>query len=271
MQQILENIEQELKLRNYSLKTRISYLRCLREYFIFIKKDYSKINENLVRKFLLLKQERKYAPQTINLYLNAIKFYYREIIKPPTLINLKFAKTNKRLPVILSREEINLIINSIKNKQHQLMISLAYGSGLRVSEIVNLKVKDIDLKQLLIHIKQGKGQRDRITILPQSISNKIKKLLILKDKDEYVFETQREDKYSVRTPQLIFLKSLRKTGIKKEATFHSLRHSFATHLLENGTDIRHIQKLLGHRNIRTTQIYTQVTNLQLQNIKSPLK
>jgi len=270
MQQILNNIEQELKLRNYSPKTRKSYLKCIRDYFLFIKKDYLKINKDRIKKFLLLKQEKNYAPQTINLYLNAIKFYYREIVRSPILIDLKFAKINRRLPVVLSREEINLIISCLNNKQHKLIISLAYGSGLRVSEVVDLKTKDIDLAQLLIHIKQSKGKQDRITILPKSISKEIGKILALKDKNDYVFETQRGGKYSVRTPQLIFFNALKKSGIKKDATFHSLRHSFATHLLENGTDVRYIQKLLGHKNIRTTQIYTQVTNPQLQNIKSPL-
>lgn len=270
MQQILNKVEQELKLRNYSPKTIKSYLACLKDYFNFAKNDLSSVNENSIKKFLLLKQGKDYAPQTINLHLNSIKFYYREIVKSPIPINLKFAKTSRRLPVVLSRKEIKSIIDCVNNKQHQLIISLAYGSGLRVSEVTNLKVKDIDSDQLIIHIKQSKGQRDRITILPQSISNKIKKILALKNRNDYVFETQKGGKYSVRTPQLIFFKSLRKADIKKDATFHSLRHSFATHLLENGTDVRYIQKLLGHKNIRTTQIYTQVTNPQLYNIKSPL-
>jgi len=151
-----------------------------------------------------------------------------------------------------------------------LIISLSYGAGLRISEAQNLKVKDIDFDELTIHIKNAKGKKDRITILPEKIKNDLQKALSFKDQNDFIFESERGGKLSTRTLQKIFEKALMKTGIKKPATFHSLRHSFATHLLENGTDIRYVQELLGHQNIRTTQIYAHVTNPNLKNIKSPL-
>jgi site-specific recombinase XerD len=150
------------------------------------------------------------------------------------------------------------------------MLSLAYGSGLRVSEIVCLKVKDLNLDELTLFVRQAKGRKDRLTILPGKIITELKQFISDKDANDYVFASIRGGKLTSRTAQKIFEHGLIKSGIKKDATFHSLRHSFATHLLENGTDVRYVQELLGHQNIKTTQIYTKVTSQKLKNIKSPL-
>ncbi|MCK4520767.1 tyrosine-type recombinase/integrase [Candidatus Parcubacteria bacterium] len=269
-QKYLEQTRRELKLRNYSFKTIKAYLGCLKEYFDFKKFNLEKIDEENIKQFLLNKQDKNYSSQTINLYLNAIKFFYREVLKIPEKINLKFAKRSKKLPIVLSREEIENIIESIKNPKHKLIISLAYGAGLRISEVISLKVKDVDLEELTIHLKNAKGKKDRITIFPEKIRRDIQGLIARKNSDDYLFESERGGKLTERTAQKVFENALRGTGIKKDATFHSLRHSFATHLLENGVDVRYVQELLGHQNIRTTQIYTQVTNPKLKNIKSPL-
>jgi len=183
---------------------------------------------------------------------------------------LKFAKRSKKLPIVLSREEIKNIIDATRNPKHKLIISLAYGAGLRISEVVNLKLKDIDFNELTIHLKNAKGKKDRITIFPEKIKNDLQNLIASKNSDDYVFESERGGKLTERTAQKVFENALRGASIKKDATFHSLRHSFATHLLENGVDVRYVQELLGHQNIRTTQVYTQVTNPKLKNIKSPL-
>ncbi|MBM3205871.1 integrase, partial [Candidatus Shapirobacteria bacterium] len=153
MQEYLEKTRQELRLRNYSFKTIKTYLSCLREYFDFKKSDLEKIDEEKIKQFLLNKQDKNYSSQTVNLYLNAIKFFHREVLKIPQKINLKFAKRSKKLPIILSREEIKNIIESIRNPKHKLIISLAYGAGLRISEVVNLKVKDVNLEELTIPLK----------------------------------------------------------------------------------------------------------------------
>jgi len=269
MQEYLEKTRQELKLRNYSFKTIKAYLCCLREYFDFKKFNLEKIDEEKIKEFLLNKQSKNYSSQTINLYLNAIKFFYYEVLKIPQKINLKFAKRSKKLPIVLSREEIKNIIYVIRNPKHKLIISLAYGAGLRISEAVNLKVKDINLEELTIHLKNAKGKKDRITIFPEKIKNDLQSLIAGKNMDDCLFESERGGKLTERTVQKVFENALRVAGIKKDATFHSLRHSFATHLLENGVDVRYVQELLGHQNIRTTQIYTQVTNPRLKNIKSP--
>lgn len=270
MQNYLEKTRMELKLRNYSPRTVSAYIGCLEDYFSFFNKDPSNYNEEKIKEYLLQKQDKDNSSQTINLHLNAIKFFYREILKIYQKIDLKFAKTSQRLPIVLSREEINRIIESIRNKKHQLMISLAYGAGLRVGEVVNMRVRDVLLEELVLCVRQGKGKKDRMTVFSEKLKPELYFLTADRSGNEYLFESNRGGKLTERSAQKIFDNALSATGIKKSATFHSLRHSFATHLLENGVDVRYVQELLGHANIRTTQIYTHVTNPAIRNIKSPL-
>lgn len=270
MQEQLEQTERELKIRNYSGKTIKSYLYGLREYFTYKKRGIENLDTENIKDFLLSCQNKGVSAQTRNLFLNAIKFYYRNVVNVSGKIEIRSAKKSKSLPVVLSRNEIKEILEATVNLKHRLLLSLAYGAGLRVSEVVNLRVQDIDLQELTIHIKQAKGKKDRITVFPEKLASGIRNLIAGKGKNDFVFESERGGKLSTRTAQKVFQNSLKKTGIKKDATFHSLRHSFATHLLENGVDLRYVQELLGHRNIRTTQQYTQVTNPKLKNIKSPL-
>lgn len=270
MQTELIRTEQELRLRNYSRKTIKSYLYGLKAFFMYKATTKSDNDSDNIRNFLLSCEKKKISPQSRNLILNAIKFYYREIIRHPQKIHIRNARMPNKLPVVLSRAEISKLIDSAKKPKHKLLLALSYGAGLRVSEAINLKVRDLQFDELTIHIKQAKGQKDRISVIPESIVNNLTNLIAGKEKNEYVFESERGGILSTRTAQKIFETALKTSGIKKDATFHSLRHSFATHLLENGTDIRFVQELLGHQNIRTTQRYTQVTNPQLRNIKSPL-
>lgn len=179
-------------------------------------------------------------------------------------------KKQKNLPIILSKNQINLIINSISNQKHKLMLSISYGAGLRVSELVNLKVEDINIKELTVHIKTKKGQKDRISIIPEKIISDLEEIINKKSKNDYLFSNEHGKKITTRTAQKVFENALKITNIKKELSFHSLRHSFAAHLLENCVDMQCIQSLLGHKNIRTTQIYKQVSSPKLKNIKSPL-
>jgi site-specific recombinase XerD len=268
-QEQLQKTKEEMALRYYSPKTSLSYLRCLTEFFRQIGPDI-RFDLAKIRAFLLLKQGRGYSPQTVNLFHNAIKFYYQEVAKITEKISLKFAKRSLKLPVVLRKEEIERIINATKNFKHKLLLSLSYGAGLRVSEIINLKVKDLDFDSLTITIHAGKGNKDRLTIFPAKLKNDLQRFILGKNNDELIFESERGGKLTVRTAQKVFENSLKRAAINKDATFHSLRHSFATHLLEHGTDIRYIQELLGHQNIRTTQIYTHVAKNNLANIKSPL-
>lgn len=271
LQDLLNKIEIELKLRNYSKKTIKSYLSCISDYCKHTKTVHKDPEIAVIKQYLLKKYDKGQSPQTINLHLNAIKYLYREIFKSNIKIDLKFAKISKKLPVVLSKSEIEKIIQSIDNQKHRLLISLSYGAGFRISEAINLKTKDLNLEELTIHIKSAKGDKDRITVFPEKLRTALQKEIGLKSPNDYVFSSNRGGKLTERSAQKIFENALQKTGIKKGATFHSLRHSFATHLLENGVDVRYVQELLGHANIRTTQIYTKVTNPSLKRIKSPLE
>ena len=266
----IERTKDELRLRGYSQSTAKNYGECLKRYFLFKRGLSEEIEFENIRDFLILKQKEGAAEQTINSYLNAIKFFYREIVGFKGKIYFKTVKKSKKLPIVLSRKEIERLILTIKNNKHRLMIALSYGTGLRVSETISLKVGNIDFGEMTIHIKSAKGKKDRISILSEKIVSELKSFVKGKNGESLVFESERGGKLNTRTAQVVFVKALKKARIKKPATFHSLRHSFATHLLENGTDIRYVQELLGHSNIRTTQRYTQVTNPRLKNIKSPL-
>ena len=266
----LKKLEDELRLRNYSPKTVKSYISCVAEYLRAKQSDLDLVDVNFIKEYLLSKIDKGASSQTVNQSLQAINFFYWNVLKFRGKIDIKFAKTPSKLPVVLSRDEIKSMLAAIGNEKHNLMVALAYSGGLRVSEVVNLKIKDIYLSELIIHIKGAKGDKDRITVFPEKLKAVIEKLTAGKNLNDYVFASERGGKLTERTAQKVFENALRKVDIKKDATFHSLRHSFATHLLENGVDVRYVQELLGHANIRTTQIYTKVTNPSLRNIKSPL-
>lgn len=270
MQKILKQVEKELKIRDYSPKTIKSYLYGLKKYFSFKKTNLRTLNIENIKQFLLSVKKDDISARTRNLYLNAIKFYYRNVVETKRKIDIPSAKKPKKLPVVLSRKEIKKLIKKTNNKKHRILLSLAYGAGLRVSEAVSLKINQINLEELTIHIKNSKGKKDRLTIFPEELKTDLKNLIAGKDKNDFVFSSQRGGRLATRTAQKVFQDPMKKAAIKKDASFHSLRHSFATHLLENGVDIRYVQELLGHQNIRTTQRYTQVTNPKLKNIKSPL-
>lgn len=271
MQDYLLQLTRELQQRNYSPRTVEIYSNCLRFFLKWLNYDASKISREKVLDFVLYLQKQNKAPKTVNLYKEVIKFFCRQILKISLGQEIKLSKEPKKLPVVLSRFEIQRILDNTTNNKHKTLLSLAYGAGLRVWEIFYLRVGDINLDQKTIHIKSAKGQKDRITILPDKIIDDIKQLMEGKSYDDPVFHSEQwGGPLTKRSAQNVFHYALKKAWIQKKASFHSLRHSFATHLLENWTDIRYIQSLLGHTNIKTTQIYTQVATHHLQHIQSPL-
>lgn len=269
-QNLIEIITQEMKLRNYSKKTLDAYTRIIKELYAFAKKPLREISRDELRQYLLTVEKRGLSSQTISLAANAINFLYTQIYKKDDFEKFHHPKNPKRLPVVLNRSEIESILNQTDNLKHKTILGLAYAAGLRVSEVVNLRVQDVDCDAKVIVVRQGKGKKDRITVLSERLIDDVHSLIANKPGTTYVFESERGGKLTIETAQRIFYQCLRKSGVRKPATFHSLRHSFATHLLENGVDVRYVQELLGHQNIRTTQIYTHVTNPAIKNIKSPL-
>ncbi len=197
---------------------------------------------------------------------------YRYILERDDIeIKLSRPKKQKKLPTVLSSEEVSKILNELKNEKHQAIMYLIYSSGLRIGEAINLRVTDIDSQRMLIRVRQGKGRKDRYTVLSQVALEVLRKYSKKYRPFDWLFPGGDIGSHiSERTVQKIFERAKESAGIKKEATVHTLRHSFATHLLEGGTDLRFIQELLGHSSSKTTEIYTHVTERSVRSIQSPL-
>ena len=266
----LLNLKNQLKLRNYSPKTCNAYININMRFLEWLGKSPKVVNNNDIKRYLEDLRHRGASASTLSVNLNALKFYYQKVLKRKFFVDIKHPKKPQTLPVVLNLGEVSILLNAVTNQKHRLALSLMYGSGLRVAEVVKLKVKDLDFERKTIHIKSGKGNKDRITILSPKLVRVLKVFLINKQAEDYVIAGRHERALSTRSLQKVFAQALKNCQVKKSATCHSLRHSFATHLLENGTDIRYIQKLLGHKKLETTQIYTQVTNKALENLISPL-
>ncbi|MDD5731679.1 MAG: tyrosine-type recombinase/integrase [Patescibacteria group bacterium] len=263
-------LRQEMSLRGFSQSTVESYLYYVENFIRFIRKSPKEVNSSDIKTYLekLIKEGK--SSSTINTAYSALQFYFEKILRRKFFVNIPRTKKSKKLPVVLTKEEVLQILGAVNNVKHKLILALMYSSGLRVSEVVDLKVCDLDLESRLLTVRQSKGNKDRTTIISDKVADVLKKYLANKNGKELVFGSDFGGKLTTRTVQSIFHDAIKKTSIKKEATCHSLRHSFATHLLESGTDIRYIQELLGHNSVQTTQIYTKVTNYGLKNIKSPL-
>lgn len=193
------------------------------------------------------------------------------MLKKKFIYEIKRPRKDKKLPVVLSKEEVAKIILSPDNIKHKAILMLVYSAGLRVGEVVKLKPEDIDSKRMLIHIKGAKGRKDRYTLLSEIALHTLKEYWKKNRPEKWLFSGFKDGRYiSTRTVQAIFDHAKEKASIKKTATVHSLRHSFATHLLEGGTDLRYIQELLGHASSKTTEIYTHVSSKALGKIKNPL-
>ena len=211
------------------------------------------------------------ASSSIIMFLAAIKYAYYNLLKKDITSGIKRPKKEKKIPSVLNKEEVKKLISAINNKKSKLMVSLMYACGFRVSELLNLKVNDLNFNEKIGHIKQGKGRKDRIFNISSSLELDLQKQAEnQKSKNQDFLFTGRRGKLSSRNIQKIVQKAALKAGIQKQVHPHTLRHSFATHLLESGTDIRLIQTLLGHASISTTELYTHISNEQIKQIKSPI-
>ncbi len=204
-----------------------------------------------------------------NQCISGIKKYFDFKGLEVSILNIERPKKEKKLPVILSTKEIKEILDKVTNLKHKTLLSLLYSGGLRIGEALSLKINAIDSKRMLIHIKQSKGKKDRYTLLSPIFLKLLREYYIAFKPELYLFEGKNGKKYSNSSAQAVLKKALSKTSINKNITLHTLRHSFATHLLESGTDLRYIQELLGHNSPKTTMIYTHVTETSLRNIKNP--
>ena len=262
-----------LKLKNYSQATiktyRLHFQRFLKYYSEIQLED---ITHEQIRKYLLyLVQEKHYSTSAQNQAINSIKYYYEKVLgKPVEKYYVPRPRKEKKLPEVLSEEEVTRILKQIKNLKHKCIIYLIYSAGLRLTEVVHLKITDIQSDRRQIFIRSAKGNKDRYVILSDTILKLLREYYKEYKPTIWLFENQPGIQYSRRSVQKIFRKAVENSGVKKHATIHTLRHSFATHLLEHGTDLRYIQELLGHKSSRTTEIYTHITHTAKNKIVSPL-
>jgi len=270
--ELIDKYEKILRLKNYSPKTEKAYLHHINLFLDYISKsNISSVDSKiLLDYFNYLKQTRKFSYSAIKQSLASVRFLFLDVLKKE--IDFDFFVKMKRpnsLPNILTVDEIRKIINSITNLKHRTIISTIYSCGLRISEAVNLKINDIDSSAMTVKIVNAKGRNDRIIMLSEKLLFLLREYFKEYKPKIYLFEGQKGEQYSTRSIQQIFNNAAKKVGIKKKVTVHSLRHSFASHLLDNGTDIRFIQELLGHKHLSTTQIYTHINPASVKKIKSP--
>ena len=267
----LKEIKKILVVRAYSPNTISTYLACLnyfKNYFKGSKIDDLSKEDIIDYLFHLIKNN--YSKSTQNQHINAIKFYFEKCLgKKREFYHIDRPIKDKKLPIILSKNEIQLLFNSTYNLKHLAILAVIYSCGLRVSELINIKINDIDNNRMVINIRHAKGNKDRQVQLTNQILELLRKYYKEYLPVKYLIVGQNGGKYSTTSIQKIIKNSALKAKIYKKVTPHTLRHSFATHLLENGTDIRYIQTILGHSDIKTTQIYTHVSNAHLKNIQNP--
>jgi integrase/recombinase XerD len=271
-----DTVKRELRLRNYSHKTIKSYISNLRSFVKYIHPVHPRdVNENTIKNYLLyLIEEKMFTAGTVNQAFSALRFLYVDLYEKPFVIGkLPRPLKEKKLPDVLNEEEVIRIFREVHNLKHRTMLMLAYASGLRVSELVRLRIEDIYGKRGLIHIRDAKGKKDRFTLFPESLREQL--LAYWKayklGTSGWLFPGDAANKHlAARSIQAVLKRAIIAGGITKPVSIHSLRHSFATHLLEHGTDLRYIQALLGHQSVRTTEVYTHVSTKSIGQVRSPL-
>ncbi len=270
LQEFLRKIEVELKISKNSSYTTQNYLKANEKFLNHIKKQPEDVSEEDVKEYIAEKLSES-SSSTIILFLSAIKHAYSNILKNDPTINIKRPKREKRLTTDLTKDEIKKLFEVLDAKKSKLMVSLMYACGMRVSELTNLKIRDLDFEERIGHMRQAKGKKDRIFNIPYFLFKDLKRQSEKQrsKNQEYLF-TGPKGKLSSRNLQKIVSRAAQRADIKKDVHCHTLRHSFATHLLENDVDIRYIQALLGHSSIATTELYTHISTKKIKQIKSPI-
>jgi site-specific recombinase XerD len=268
-----EEFVKTMKLRQYSIRTVKTYTEMIKLFMRFYgDRELDSLTDEDIREYLLYLVDKKGVSQSYqNQAINAIKFYYEQVLGRPTRkYYLQRPKKEKKLPGVLSEEEVTAILRQVDNLKHKCILYLIYSAGLRLGETLNIRIQDIDSKRRMVIIRQGKGKKDRYSLLSDTLLELLRRYYKVYKPKEWLFEGQYGGQYSDKSVQTIFKRALKASGVRKQASVHTLRHSFATHLLEHGTDIRYIQELLGHVNTKTTLIYTHITKTGFDKIKSPL-
>ena len=270
-QQTLRDFTDILRIRRYSPNTIRAYSSFVKSFLIQLKKPAKEVTLRELQDYFLWIVEKKEASWSTQKQLAGALCLYYELVWDRKL-RLNFLKEVRKpftLPEVLSKSEVSSLLKVLVNRKHHAVLATVYSAGLRVGEVVNLRVTDVDSKRMRIRVRNSKGNKDREVMLSPQLLDELRCYWKQYRPTDFLFEGQKGGQYSARSIQAVLKRAVHKAGITKKVTVHTLRHSFATHLLEDGTDIRYIQQLLGHKNISTTQIYTHMTSPALDRIKSP--
>ncbi|MEC0126525.1 tyrosine-type recombinase/integrase [Paenibacillus pabuli] len=266
-----ETLQKALKIRGYSRKTIKAYCNQVERFLSSIHLESMDVTTSSVQMYCLGLLERGISHSSVNQTISAIRFYCKHVLHNPTDIQYIRPKKQTKLPQVMSEKEVAQLLKSVTNPKHKAILFLTYSSGLRVGEVVRLRCTDLDIERQTLIVRQGKGQKDRRTLLSSLAWDMVQKYIAEYRPNRWLFPGQSSDRLiTERSVQKVFEEARQRAGIMKKVSIHALRHSFATHLLENGTDLRYIQELLGHTSARTTQRYTHVSTKNIQRIQSPL-
>jgi site-specific recombinase XerD len=263
----------DFQLKGLTLKTQKIYLREVRNYAKYFNKSPEELGEKEFKEYLLyLLKKRNLSEGTFRFYVAGLKFLYKTTLNREWVVEkIKYPKRKKRLPVVLDLSEVETLFAATSNLKHKAILMITYSSGLRISEVSRLKITDIDSKRMMVWIQRGKGGKDRYTILSQRALDCLRQYWREYRPKEWLFEGQKEGTHiTISSITQIFQKAKKIAGITKPACVHTLRHSFATHLIEAGTSLHHVQLLLGHRSPTTTTVYLHVSRMNLAQVTSPL-
>lgn len=273
MDKKIELFRQLLEVKRYSINSIETYVNAFRQFLLHFKgQDVDVLSERQIEQYINVQvTERKISVSYQKQLVAAVKFWYNGVLGKNLQLDYFYPdRPEFKIPKVFSQQDIKAMLNVCENIKHKAILTTIYSCGLRLSELTNLMIKDIDSTQMTITIRQGKGNRDRVVVLSEKLLLLLRDYFVEYKPKEYLFEGQSGGKYSERSVQQVLKQTLAKAKINKEGSVHTLRHSYATHLIEQGTDIRFVQELLGHKNIKTTLIYTHLTDATKRKIKSPL-
>jgi integrase/recombinase XerD len=273
MGKLRDQMEMDMKLRRFSPKTIACYLACMKGVAKHFRKSPAELGDEEIRAYLhYLMEERKASQSVLVQTYSALKFFFANTLqKQWNAFRIPRCKQRRKLPGVLTREEVELILSATKNLKHRTILMTIYSAGLRIGEVTRLKVSDIDSGRMMIRVNEGKGLKDRYTLLGVRNLEMLRRYWKVYRPLEWLFPGRNaSDPVSISAIQRVFKTSLEKAGIKRKASVHTLRHCFATHLLESGTDLYYIQRLLGHKSAGTTSVYLHITGKDIGKIKSPI-
>ena len=265
---VLYLMKKEMIRRGLSHKTILTYTHCVKQFMKHCHKDFKKVTKKDIQQYMDQLIDKGACGNTLNVHINALRFMMQEVLCKRIMLRIKYSKTPKTLPVFLTKKEVIRLFESISNPVHKLIVELIYSAGLRLSEVVSLEKKDLEFEKNMGWVRRGKGGKDRPFIIARCISDRLKEYISSHD-SKYVFPGRKGRHLHTRSVQEIVSQARKKAGIEKNVHPHSLRHSFATHLIEDGHNVATVQPLLGHNRAETTLIYVHMASPAILKVKSP--